>query len=139
MFIWCKKKNELDYYRGIDYIKMFCKKLKDHALKITNYEKNEMRPLSEEENKSYEKQEVCHIWKKKFFLDENDENEKYENDENENDKKFKKCGKVKDHFHYTGKFRVAAHSECNLKYQLPKNIPIVIQNAGYDTRFIINQ
>ena len=52
---------------------MLCKKLKDHAL--INYEKKkkkEMIPLSEEENKSYEEQEVCHICKKKFYLDQND-------------------------------------------------------------------
>ena len=113
-----------------------------------------MIPLSEEENKSYEEQEVCHICKKKFYLDENDENESNENESNENendesesdenkndekDEKFKKYRKVKDHCHYTGKFRGAAHSDCNLKYNVPKNIPIVIHNAGYDTHFIISQ
>ena len=86
---------------------------------------------------------------KKFYLDENDENEndkkendendESENDENENDEKFKKYRKAKDHCHYTGKFRGAAHSECNLKCQVPKNIQIVIHNTGYDTHFIINQ
>ena len=44
-------KNKLDYYRWIDCIKVLCKKLKDHALKIINHEKKEMIPLSEEENK----------------------------------------------------------------------------------------
>ena len=75
------------------------------------------------------------------FLDENDENEndENENDEHENDETFKKYRKVKDHCHYTRKFRGAAHSECNLKYQVPKNIPIVIHNVGYDSHFIINQ
>ena len=52
-----------------------------------------MIPPSEEENKSYEEQEVCHICQKKFYLDENDKNENDENDENENDRK------VKDHCH----------------------------------------
>ena len=64
MFTKCSfdaTKNKLDYYRGIDCIKVLCKKLKDHALKIINYEKKEMIPLSEEENKSYEEQEVCHL------------------------------------------------------------------------------
>ena len=56
-------KNKLDYYREIDCIKELCKKLKDHALKIINYEKKEMIPLSEEENKSYEKQDVRHTCK----------------------------------------------------------------------------
>ena len=29
-------KRKLDYYRGIDCIKVLCKKLKDHVLKINN-------------------------------------------------------------------------------------------------------
>ena len=90
--------------------------------------------------------------KKKFCLDENendennndenDENKNDENDENENDEKdekFEKYRKVKDHCHYTRKFRGAAHNYCNLRYEAPKNIPIVIHNAGYDTHFIIKQ
>ena len=40
-------------------------KLKYHVLKTINYEKEEMIPLSEEENKSYEEQDVCYICKKK--------------------------------------------------------------------------
>ena len=47
--------------------------------------------------------------------------------------------KVRDHCHYTGKFRGAAHSECNLKYKVPKEIPIIIPNASYDTHFMLNQ
>ena len=38
--------------------------------------------------------------------------------------------KVKDHCHYTGKFRGAAHSKCNLNYKAPKDIPIIIHNAS---------
>ena len=46
--------------------------------------------------------------------------------------------KVKDHCHYRGKFRGAAHSKCNLNNNVPKDIPI-IHNASYDTHFIIDQ
>ena len=113
---------------------MLCKKSKDHALTIINCEKKEMIPLSEEENKPYEEQEACHLCKIKFCLDDSDEID--ENDgTDENDEKFKKYQKVKDDCHYTGN----AHSICNLKYKVPKNIPIIIHNAGYDTHFIINQ
>ena len=38
-----------------------CKDLKDHATKIINYEKKEMIPVTDEENKSYKKQNVCYI------------------------------------------------------------------------------
>ena len=58
--------NKLDYYRGKDCLKKSCEKLKDHAMKIINYEEKEMIPLTDEENKSYEEQQVCHICKKSF-------------------------------------------------------------------------
>ena len=121
-----EEKNKFKYYRGIDCIKKLCKKLKKRAIKITNYEENEMILLTYEENKSYKEQETCHICKGKFCMDKNDEN-------------YKNRKKVKDHCHYTGKFRGAAHSKCNLNYKVPKDIPIIIHNASYDTHFIINQ
>ena len=57
----------------------------------------------------------------------------------ENDENFKKHQKGTDHSHYTGKFRGAVHSICNLRYKVPKNLPIVIHSASYDTHFLINQ
>ena len=85
-----------------------------------------MIPLTKEENKSYKDQEACHICEEVFCLDKDDEN--YTNRK-----------KVKDHHHYTGKFRGAAHSKCNLNYKVSKDIPIIIHNASYDTHFVINQ
>ena len=46
---------------------------------------------------------------------------------------------VEVHCHYTGKFRGASHSKCNLNYKVSKEIPIVIHNASYDTHFILEQ
>ena len=34
--------------------------------------------------------------------------------------KDRKYRKIRDHYHYTGKYRGAAHSICNLKYSEPK-------------------
>ena len=46
--------------------------------------------------------------------------------------------KVRDHCHYTGKFWGAAHSECNLRYKVPKKIPVIFHNGStYDYNFII--
>ena len=121
-----KTENKLDYYRGKDCIEKLCKKLKERAMKIINYIKKEMIPLTYEENKSYKEQEACHICEEKFCMDKDDEN-------------YKNKRKVKDHCHYTGKFRGAAHSKCNLNYKVPKDVPIIIHNVSYDTHFIINQ
>ena len=39
-----------------------------------------------------------------------------------------------------GKFRGAAHSICNLRYKVQKNIPIVFHNGSvYDWHFIITR
>ena len=54
-------------------------------------------------------------------------------------KKIKLYKKVRDQCHYTEKVRRSALSISNLRYKLPKNIPIVICNAGYDTHSIIKQ
>ena len=72
MFTRCsfnKKENKLNYYRGKDCIEKLCKKLKERAMKIVDYEKKEMIPLTKEENKSYKEQESCHICKEKFCVD----------------------------------------------------------------------
>ena len=55
------------------------------------------------------------------------------------DKDYINRKKFKDHCHYTGKFRGAADSKCNLNYKVQKEIPIAIHNATYDTQFILNQ
>ena len=56
-----KSKNEGKYYRGEDCMKIFCEDLKDQAMKIINYEKKEMIPLTNEEKETYENQKICHI------------------------------------------------------------------------------
>ena len=48
--------------------------------------------------------------------------------------------KVKDHCHLTGKYRGAAHQNCNLKYKEPSFIPVVFHNlSGYDAHLFIKQ
>ena len=49
----------------------------------------------------------------------------------------RKYHKVKDHCHYTGKYRGGAHDICNFRYKTPKEMPIVFHNGStYDYHFI---
>ena len=57
-----------------------------------------MSPLTEEEEK------LCYICRKPFSA--NNNNIKHR--------------KVKQHCHYTGKYRGAAHGICNLSYNIPR-------------------
>ena len=56
-------------------MKMFCKDLKEQAMKIINYEKKEVIPLTNKEKESYENQEICYVCEKGFCRDENNRNE----------------------------------------------------------------
>ena len=57
------------------------------------------------------------------------------------------CGKllniddrVRDHCHYTGRYRGAAHNICNLKYSKPNNISVFFHNlTGYDSHLFIKK
>ena len=44
-------KNNIDFYRDKDCMKMFCKYLKQHAAKVIKYEKTEMIPITNEKKK----------------------------------------------------------------------------------------
>ena len=110
-----ESKNKLNYYRGKDCMKKFCKDSKEHATRIINYEKKKIIPLTKEEKINYNDQQTCYICKKEF------------------DKSDKKHHKVRDHCHYTGKYRGVTHNICNLRYKVSKEVPVVFHNGStYD-------
>ena len=51
-------KNKRDCYKGEDCMERFCKDLREHAMKIVSFEEKEMIPLTDKENKFYEKQKL---------------------------------------------------------------------------------
>ena len=115
-----KSNNKLGYYRGEDCMKRFCKDLKDHATKIIDFKKKIMTPLTKEEEDNYNKENICYICKKEFNND-----------------------KVRDHCHFTGKYRGAAHNTCNLRENTEKyitfSVPIKkrIENKNIDITYKI--
>ena len=81
-----------------------------------------MISLTPEEKIHHNKQKVRYICKKEF------------------DNNNKKQQKVRDHCHYTEKYRGAAHNIYNLRYKIPKEIPVVFHNGStYDYHFIIKE
>ena len=90
-----------------------------------------MIPLTKEQEENYNKQKVCYICKKEFNTSDTTESSSFES---------KKHYKVRDHCYYTGKYRGAAHNICNLRYKIPKEIPIIFHNGStYDYHFIIKE
>ncbi|CAH3144143.1 unnamed protein product [Porites evermanni] len=73
--------------------------------------------LTPAEQDSFNKVEICHICKKELLDD-----------------------KVRDHCHFTGKYRGAAHNSCNLQCRKPMILPVVFHNLkGYDSHLFIKQ
>ena len=73
-----------------------------------------MKILTKKQQESYESTKICYICKDKF------------EDKHANDNKY--C-RVRDHLHYTVEYRGAAHSICNLKFRVPKEIIIVFHKG----------
>ena len=87
-----------------------------------------MIPLTDNENKYYGEQEKCCICQKEFCYDKNEK------------KKFEIYQEVTDHCHYTGNFKGAAHSTCNLSYKVSQEILVKIHNGSKDDyHFLIKE
>ena len=104
------------------YEKVFTS-LREHAKNIIDFEKKKILPSTKEELKSHQDAKVCYICGKRIL------------------KKLSKTvnyRKVRNHCHYTGKYRSTAHSICNLKFNVPNEIPEVFRNdSNYDYHFNI--
>ena len=92
---------------------MNCESLRKHAKNIIDFEKKVL-PLTKEELKSHQDVKVCYICGKRIL-------KKFANDEN--------YQKVRDHCHYTDKYKNAAHSICNLKFNIPSEVSVVFHNG----------
>ena len=108
-----------------DCLKKFCTSLREHAKNIIEFEKKKKLPLTKEELKSNQDPNLCYICGKRIL------------------KKLSKSinyRKVRDHCHFTGKYKGTAHNICNLKFNVPNEIPVVFHNgSNYDYHFFIKE
>ena len=101
-------------YTGEDAAQKFVEMLEEDIKIIGNIQQKKMVFGKKEEERSYEETK-CWICNKEF------------NDD-----------KVRDHCHFTGRYRGAAHNKCNLNYKKPKFTPVVFHNvSGYDSHLFI--
>ena len=84
-----QNKDKHTLYTGTDCTKKLCDDLKDHAMDIINAEKKVIISLTDYKKRVYEKQNYCHICKRKFCYDK------------DNESKCEVFHKVRDHCHHT--------------------------------------
>ena len=97
-----------------DAMEIFIKWLEEDVRALANINDKEMI-FTEEDRKRFNKESECWICEEPLNND-----------------------KVRDHSHYTGRHRGAAHNRCNLKYRKPKFIAVVFHNlSGYDSHLFI--
>ena len=99
--------------------KIFVNKIAKVTNKIYNdfYRRPIPLRLTKQEQISFDKAETCHICKKELLSD-----------------------KVRDHRHFTGQYRGAAHNSCNLQCRKPMILPVIFHNLqGYDAHLFIKQ
>ena len=106
------------------------KKFIEYVVKLTHkiykdyYQKPKPYNLTKEEEKEFQSASICHICEEEFSID----------------KKTNKIVKVRDHCHFTGKYRGAAHNQCNLSRRKPLILPVIFSNLqGYDAHLFIKQ
>ena len=104
-------------YTGEDAARKFVEMLEKDIKIITNIPEKEMI-FRIQEKQHYEKETRSWICKGEFNDDKN--------------------YKVRDHCHFTGRYRGAAHNKCNLNYTKPNFTPVVFHNlSGYDSHLFI--
>ena len=118
-FAYGKVKDPLKLHLGKDCVKKFCDHVIEEARRFyRSFPEKPMKPLTLKEMYIHNKSERCHICFKPFKDD----------------------VKVRDHCHYTAKYRGAAHMKCNLQYKIPSYSPIVFHNlSGYDAHLFIKE
>ena len=119
-FAYGEVKNPLKLYRGEDCVEVFCDYIENEVKRLYHmFPKKPMKSLTSKKWRKFNRARKCHICFKEFEQDN---------------------PKVRDHCHYPGQYRGAAHRKCNLRYKIPSYILFVFHNlSGYDAHLIIRK
>ena len=99
-----------------DAMDVFIKWLEEDVKAIANIEEKEII-FTEEDRKQFNKASDCWICGEYLGND-----------------------RVRDHCHFTGRYRGPAHNSCNLKYRKPKSVSVFFHNlSGYDSHLFIKK
>ena len=99
-----------------DAMDVFIKWLEEDVKAIANIEQKKII-FTEEDKKQFNKASDCWICGEELGND-----------------------RVRDHCHFTGRYRGPAHNSCNLKYRKPKSISVFFHNlSGYDSHLFIKK
>ena len=110
-----------------DISQIFVEMIEDDITRIQNIPK---KPLIMTQNdwKDFNESTKCWICQEEFEKDSPSGNPSEARDEK----------KVRDHCHFTGKFRGAAHNSCNLRYRKPWFTPVIFHNLqNYDAHLFV--
>ena len=90
----------------------------DYCRKVMKKHFNKNLVMTAEENKEFERSNICWICGKLIDYD----------------------NKVRDHIHITGKYRGAAHCSCNINLKISKKLVVIFHNLkGYDSHLIFKE
>ena len=120
--------NQEFLYRGDDAVDVFCKKINEIRDEIKEkMQENKEIIMTDEDKKDFETATHCFLCGDKF------------KNSYKNEKEAEKYTKVRDHCHFTGKYRGCAHSICNLNFcNRYFKIPVFFHNMkNYDGHLII--
>ena len=119
------KDNYHTYYRGNDCMNKLSNDLLKIGKNIVNEEKKSMIPLTDDQKIKHKESTRCYLCNQSFNT-------------NKQSKYYKNYKKVRDNYYYTGIYRGAEHSICNLRYQEQRDIPAIIHNgSNYDFHLLI--
>lgn len=123
-YLKCSYDDTKSFYkakRGADCMDWFVDELHSISHMLTDIFNNIVPiHMSPEDEENHQRASKCHICEKKFIKHAD--------------------VIIRDHCHFTGKFRGAAHQACNLQFRDYRTIPVVFHNlTHYDSHFIIEK